>query len=469
MACTSLASGRIGSGQSVSSLATAELSGSADVWSNYVELEPATQIVCNYNLPAGVAADSLTSMALQVSYRGPSRSTMAWTFEVRDASTGAWVALGDNTFASGWIWSAHTFAFPTPLARYVSGSALQIRYGTTSSADASTLDQMSINAIRGGSSGAGGVGTGGARGSGGSGGTGSRSGTGGRGGSGSAGSNGGAAGICGSTAAPPAHYDHVVVFSFENRTWSDVGLGFSASRMPYLHGLAAQCSYFSDYTETNTRESSLTQYIGTTSGVNNPNTVDDCDPSATCRSTDDNIFRQVRRAGGTARSYVEGATGGCSESGNAARHIPALYYYGTYSDVTGVHNDHDFCDTEVRPYAELDVNNLPTFAFITPDGCNDGHDCADSVVDAWAAVNVQRVLDSAAYKAGTVAVFIWYDEDYPVANAQIAPTAHRGNITQTGVATHAAFLKTVEDLLGLPSLDQGQMPGAISLRGVLGM
>jgi hypothetical protein len=47
------------------------------------------------------------------------------------------------------------------------------------------------------------------------------------------------AGVCGSTAAPPARYDHVVIFSFENRTWSNVGLGFST--MPYLKSLATQC------------------------------------------------------------------------------------------------------------------------------------------------------------------------------------------------------------------------------------
>ena len=192
------------------------------------------------------------------------------------------------------------------------------------------------------------------------------------------GGTGGSAGICGSTAAPPAHYQHVVVFSFENRTWSNVGLGFSATTMPYLHSLASQCSYFSDWTETNTAQNSLTQYIGETSGVNNPNTVNDCNPSTSCRSTDDNIFRQVRVAGGTARNYVEGATTGCSASGNAAKHIPALYYFGTYTDGTGSHNDHDFCNTEVRPYSEFDVNNLPTYAFITPTLCNDGHDCGDA-------------------------------------------------------------------------------------------
>jgi len=259
------------------------------------------------------------------------------------------------------------------------------------------------------------------------------------------------------------------VFSFENRTWSNVGLGFSASTMPYLHSIAAQCSYFSDWTETNTSQDSLTQYIGETSGVNNPNTVNDCNPSTTCRSTDDNIFRQVRVAGGTARSYVEGATTGCSASGNAAKHIPALYYFGSYTDATGTHNDHDFCSAEVRPYSEFDVNNLPTYAFITPTLCNDGHDCGDATVDAWASTNIQQVLDSAAYQAGTVAVFVWYDEDHPVPNAQIAPTGHKGDITQSGLGSHAALLKTIEDLLGVPFMNQGQLPAATDLRSTLGI
>lgn len=286
-----------------------------------------------------------------------------------------------------------------------------------------------------------------------------------------AGSDSGAgdAGVCGSMASPPAQYEHVVIFSFENRTWSNVGLGFSASSMPYLHSLATQCSYFSDWTETNTAQNSLTQYIGETSGVSNSATVNDCSPSTSCRSTDDNIFRQVRVSGRTAINYVEGATTGCSASGNAAKHVPALYYYGTYTDGTGSHGDHDFCNTEVRPYSEFDVNNLPTYAFVTPTLCNDGHDCSDGTVDTWASVHIQQVLDSAAYKAGTVAVFVWYDEDHPVPNLTIAPTSHKGQITQTGVGSHAALLKTIEDMLGLPVMNQGQLPAAANLRSWLGI
>jgi Phosphoesterase family len=178
----------------------------------------------------------------------------------------------------------------------------------------------------------------------------------------------------------------------------------------------------------------------------------------------------VRLAGGTARNYVEGATTGCSASGNAAKHIPDLYYYGTYTDSSGVpHNDHDFCSVEVRPYSEFDVNNLPTYAFITPTLCNDGHDCNNSTVDAWASTNVQAVLNSAAYQSGNTAVFIWYDEDHPVPNVQIAPTAHAGDVTQTGVGTHAALLKTIELMLGLPVMQQGQLTTAADLRAITGL
>jgi hypothetical protein len=286
---------------------------------------------------------------------------------------------------------------------------------------------------------------------------------------GSTAGSGGASTICGSTAAPPSTYQHIVIFSFENRTWSNVGLGFSATTMPYLHSLAAQCSYFSDWTETNTSQNSLTQYIGETSGVNNTATVNDCNPSTSCRSTDNNIFRQVRLAGGTARSYVEGATTGCSASGNAAKHIPALYYFGTYTDATGSHNDNDFCSTEVRPLTEFDPANLPTYAFITPTLCNDGHDCGDATVDAWAKAHIQPVLDSAAYKAGTVGVFVWYDEDHPVPNLQIAPTGHAGNVTTTGIGSHASLLKTIENMLGLSVMSQGQLPAATNLRPILGI
>jgi hypothetical protein len=265
---------------------------------------------------------------------------------------------------------------------------------------------------------------------------------------------------------PPATYQHVVVVMMENRTWSQVGgPGFAA--MPYLASLAHECAYYRSWTETNRAQGSLTQYIGLTSGVDNPRTVDDCSPSETCSSLDDNVFRQVREAGGSARSYVEGATQPCSASGNAPKHVPALYYRGQYSDATGTHRDSDFCAAEIRPMSELDPDRLPTLAFVTPDLCHDGHDCANAMVDAWARQTVGAVLAGASYRSGTAAVLVFWDEYTPVPNLLIAPAARPG--PASGGASHAAALATVEAMLGLPVLAPGQLPAPADLRATSGL
>ena len=52
------------------------------------------------------------------------------------------MAVGTNAFAADWVWSVASLPLPGPLARYVSGGTLKIRYGTTSQFDASDLDQL---------------------------------------------------------------------------------------------------------------------------------------------------------------------------------------------------------------------------------------------------------------------------------------------------------------------------------------
>ncbi len=249
--------------------------------------------------------------------------------------------------------------------------------------------------------------------------------------------------VCGNAGAHPNRYSSVVVFAFENRTWSDVGGAGFGSSMPYLHSLAQQCAYFTDWTETDTAQNSLTQYIGQTTGARQAGTVNDCSPSATCSTTADNIFRQARSAGITAIDYVEGATKPCSAAGNAARHVPDLYMWSAA--------DRAACTAQVRPYSEFNPNQLPNFAFVTPTLCNDGHDCGNSTVDSWAQKNIAPVLSSAAYKAGHVAVFVWYDEDHPVPNVWVTPTAAPGGHSLSG-AGYAGTLSAWESMLGLPCL-----------------
>jgi phosphatidylinositol-3-phosphatase len=248
--------------------------------------------------------------------------------------------------------------------------------------------------------------------------------------------------VCGNRGPAPKRYRSVVVFAFENRTWDDVGLGFGPG-MPYLHDLGQRCSYFTDWTEADTGQNSLSQYVGQVTGAPQPGTVNDCSPSTSCSTDADNLFRQARRSGLAAINYVEGATTACSADGNAAKHVPALYLWGA--------DDRAHCTAQVRPFREFDPSALPTFSFVTPTLCNDGHDCSNTVVDAWAKEHIQPVLDSAAYHARHVAVFVWYDEDHPVPNMWITPTAKPGAVAARG-AGYAGTLKAWESMLGLPCL-----------------
>jgi hypothetical protein len=99
---------------------------------------------------------------------------------------------------------------------------------------------------------------------------------------------------------------------------------------------------------------------------------------------------------------------------------------------------------------------------VTPTSCNDGHDCANSTVDEWARVHLATLLAGDDYRAGGTAVFVLWDENAPVPNLLIAPSAQPG--PRDGVGSHAAALKTIEELLGLPVLAQGQLPSVGDLR-----
>jgi hypothetical protein len=73
-------------------------------------------------------------------------------------------------------------------------------------------------------------------------------------------------------------------------------------------------------------------------------------------------------------------------------------------------------------------------------------------VNQWARTNISRVLKGTAYQQGKVAVFVWYDEDHPVPNLWITPSAKPGPLTLAG-AGYAGTLSAWESMLGLPCLE----------------
>jgi hypothetical protein len=265
-------------------------------------------------------------------------------------------------------------------------------------------------------------------------------------------------GPCGTQSTTPQRYSHVVWIFMENHSRASV---IGSPNAPYETQLAKQCGEATNYQENGSP--SLPNYIAVTSGSTQG--ITDDNPPSGHPLTVDNIFRQVRTAGGTAKSYAESMPANCTLTNSGSylvRHVPATYYTGA--------DDRVACARDVVPFSAFDPNNLPTFSFITPNGCNDAHDCPLATGDAWLAAHVPAILASPDYRSGNTLLVITYDEGSSGSStiAFIAAAAGLTPNSSTGASfSHFALLRLTEEALGLPLLANAQTAG--DLRAALGL
>jgi hypothetical protein len=255
-------------------------------------------------------------------------------------------------------------------------------------------------------------------------------------------------GPCGRTATAPAAYDHVVWVVMENKAYSSI---VGSSDAPYANQLARHCGSASQFfAETHP---SLPNYIAMTSG--SPQGIADNDPPSSHPLSVPSIFSQLP---GGWRSLQESMPSNCllTNSGRyAVKHNPAAYYT----------NVRTACASRDVPLAST-PNISARFTFVTPDLCNDMHDCSVATGDAWLSRFLGRVFASAEYSAGRTAVFVTWDEDDSSHSNQIAtlvaaPSVVPGKISAANF-DHYSLLRTTEEMLGLGLL--GEAAAAASMR-----
>jgi phospholipase C len=222
---------------------------------------------------------------------------------------------------------------------------------------------------------------------------------------------------------------------------------------PYETALAKQFGTATHYASVGSP--SLPNYIGATSGSTQG--IGDDNGPQTHALTVDNLFRQVRAAGKTERSFQESMPTNCnlgSVDTYAVKHNPAAYYTGG--------DDRKACRDDDVPFsATLPSKSLPTFAFVTPNLCHDTHDCPVAAGDAWLKSFIPPLLAGDDYKSGTTAIFVVWDEYTPMPNIVISPTTTPGTVSSEQF-DHYSLLRTTEELLGLPLL--GKAASAPSMR-----
>ncbi len=228
--------------------------------------------------------------------------------------------------------------------------------------------------------------------------------------------------------------------------------------MPYLRGLADQYAsadaYYADH------HPSLPNYLQLLSGTDQ-NVSDDDGPDQH-RFDAENLSSQLDAAGIPWRAYMEGMGEPCLMEDKglyAVRHDPFVYF-------TSVTSDRADCEAHIVDMdAHLDEDlksSAYRYMWITPNDCNNMHDCEPKTTDLWLSKLIPRIMNSDGYKNGG-AIFVLWDEggrdaSYLFGGKQAIPAvvisdrlAERGVVSDV-LYSHDSYLATVEDALGLARL-----------------
>jgi phosphatidylinositol-3-phosphatase len=289
-----------------------------------------------------------------------------------------------------------------------------------------------------------------------------------------------AAGLCGGrTGTAPQTYRHVVVIMDENQSYGDI---IGRSSAPYLNHLAAACGLATNYR--GVTHPSHPNYMAVTGGIRTPAGYIDAP----------NIFRQVRRAGGSWRVYEEAMPRNCdrrSAPPYKAGHNPGISYASIRSGCR-------MWDVGWPAFKrDVAAHRLPTYAFITPDQCHNMHaSCtrgtnAIRAGDDWLRRVIPQIVDTTGYQRGRTVIFITWDEG---SNGQSAeqrgenclalvhlddrschvPTFVMSEYiapgTQSGLLfSHYSVLQTTERLLGVePFIGHAADPTTDGMRAAFG-
>src|SRR4051812_43726811 len=164
-------------------------------------------------------------------------------------------------------------------------------------------------------------------------------------------------------------FDHIVLVMFENRAYSQIN---GVSGAPYFNSLAAQGAKFTkSYAITHPSQPNyIALFSGSTQGV----TSDDCPKNY----TGTNLQSQLSGAGLSFKGYSESMPSagytGCSSGNYQRKHNSWV----DFSSVPAASNLTYASFPTAANYA-----TLPTVAFVTPNMCNDMHDCSVGTGDTW--------------------------------------------------------------------------------------
>ena len=255
------------------------------------------------------------------------------------------------------------------------------------------------------------------------------------------------------------NFEHIVIIVFENREFGTV---IGSAKMPYFNTLAQSYTLLTQYYAV--IHPSLPNYLAMIGGDTFGITFDctSCPVPVDKKSLPD----LIEASGRTWKTYQEDMPSPCfsgAEAGDyAMKHNPFIYFMSIRLDAKR-------CARSIVPLTQLssDIASgaLPNLIYVTPNMCNDAHDCDVPIADNWLK-NFMNVLMPPLDRSGQpYLIVLTWDEgqgDHSccglpasaggrIATILISPQAKNGFQDSTPYS-HYSLLRTIETAWGLPTL-----------------
>ena len=266
-----------------------------------------------------------------------------------------------------------------------------------------------------------------------------------------------------SHAASGKHFEHVVIFYFEN-TYYEVAL-----KQPNFKNFSEQGAFLADFhAETHP---SQPNYIALVAG-------DDfgLETNAPLDLDDRNVADLLEEKGLTWKTYAQGFPGNCYPDRTferyARKHNPLMsftqikyekpsFFWRNFYKYTGQDNTSPRCNNIVDS-SQFGKEPLPNFSLFIPDMDNSGHDTGVSYADKWIGEYLDPLLKNPEFMKDTLIV-LTFDEAGDATNhiytVLLGPMVKPGKYD--GRHDHYSLLRMVEDNFSLGNLGKKDVSASI--------
>jgi phospholipase C len=252
------------------------------------------------------------------------------------------------------------------------------------------------------------------------------------------------------------NFEHIIIIMFENKEFGTV---IGNPLMPNYNKLAREYTLLTQHYAV--RHPSLPNYIalmgGDTFGIDR--NCHDCFIDAP------SLPDLIEASGRTWKTYQEDMPEPCYLGDTdvyVQKHNPFIYFNPIRMDTAR-------CERTIVPLTALQMDietaSLPNFIFITPNLCNDAHDCPLDVADAWLTELLGRLIPALDKTGKSYLLVMMFEEGQgthsccglPLEAGGRVPVVFYSPLVKNGFEdstpyTHYSLLKTISTSWGLPLL-----------------